>query len=100
MSLMHLVLSILLISTTTSSELPGLIPNLCAHWKFEFLNDWFDSHYRQGYPQSYLCCMSRTLLFLCCFFIIVQISFAQKTDSVKNPGYISGSAGITNNGIS
>jgi hypothetical protein len=44
--------------------------------------------------------MSRTLLFLCCFFIIVQISFAQKTDSVKNPGYISGSAGITNNGIS
>jgi hypothetical protein len=44
--------------------------------------------------------MSKTWLLLFSSLIIIQISFAQKTDSAKNPGYISGSSGVTNNGIS
>jgi hypothetical protein len=44
--------------------------------------------------------MSKIRLLFLHFFCFVQISFAQKIDSVKNPGFLSGSAGVTSNGIS
>jgi hypothetical protein len=44
--------------------------------------------------------MQKISLLLFCFFGIVHFAFAQKTDSEKSNGYLSGAAGITNNGIS
>ncbi|HEY6975356.1 MAG TPA: hypothetical protein VH396_03645 [Chitinophagaceae bacterium] len=44
--------------------------------------------------------MQKISLWLCCFFSIAQISFAQKIDSTKSITHFSGAAGITNNGIS
>jgi hypothetical protein len=39
-------------------------------------------------------------LILFCFFGVIEFTFAQQTDSEKSNSYLSGAAGITNNGIS
>jgi hypothetical protein len=44
--------------------------------------------------------MPKIAFFLFWAFAFTQILFGQKADSVRNPGFISGSVGLTNNGIS
>jgi len=44
--------------------------------------------------------MQKISFLLFCFFGFVHFTFAQKPDSVKSNGYLSGAVGITNNGIS
>jgi len=44
--------------------------------------------------------MAKLPLLLSAFFSLVQITFAQKPDSAKSTSYLSGSIGVTSNGIS